>query len=168
MRKILMLVCAFALVCLSCEQENNTQNTQEFELKKDIKFDELTNSQIGFEKNGEIELVVSDEKIMTTFQNFVFKSRLGLEPQSFEIIKVDNISYLRFYSKNHKASTIALIKEDNNQYRTGSTICTSSACSNCCGCLPEGDYCTECRPYGPNNPQKGDCVRSSGGPVIGT
>lgn len=168
MRNILMLVWAFALVCLSCEQENNTQNADEFELKKDFKFDELTNSKIGFEKNGEIELVVSDEEIMTTFQNFVFKTRLELEPQSFEIIEVDTISYLRFYSKNHKASTIDLIKGVNNQYSTGSTICTSSACSNCCGCLPDGDYCTECRPYRPNNPQKGDCVRSSGGPAIGT
>ncbi len=165
MKKYFVLLFVLSLFTFSCEQEDRNSNSMESD--SNVNFERLTNSLVGFEKNGKIDLNVSDDNIMKTFKKFAFDSRLELEPESFELIKVDNQSYLRFYSKDHKASTIALIKGDDNQYRTGDTVCTSSACSACCGCLPNGSYCTECRPYGPNNPQKGDCTRSTGGgPVI--
>lgn len=160
MKTIKVLLCLLVLTALSCEKEDNgvDVNTVEFEL--DSTFKSLTNSKIGFEKDGEIVLGVSNGLIMKEFKKLVTKSGLELKLQSFEVVSIDNNKYLRFYSEGDNVSTIALIKDDNGNYRTGSTVCKSKACASGGGCVPNGLYCTECKwPNG--NP--GDCERITTG-----
>ncbi len=160
MKKVLMLFCAFTLVTFSCEQENSSQNSDEVELNKSISFENLTNSKIGVENKGKVELNVSDEKIMETFRNFVKINELELVPRSFEVVNIDNANYLRFYSDNNQVSTIALLKNENGEFQTGTTVCTSVACASGGGCVPSGVYCTKCLPLGPDGPS-GDCKRTT-------
>ena len=160
MKTIKILLCVLVLTAMSCEKEDNgvDVNTIEFELDADFK--SLTNSKIGFEKDGQLVLGVSNDLIMKEFKNFVTKSDLELKPQSFEVISVDNNEYLRFYSKGGEVSTLALLKDLNNQYRSGTTVCTTQNCASGGGCLPNGSYCSKCTPP-PGYPN--DCVRTSTG-----
>lgn len=161
MRKNIILICVLAFISLSCEQEvNNEKINESLELNKNFSFERLANSPIGIEKNGKIELGVPDEKIMETFKEYAKMHSPDINPKSFEIINLDNAFYLRFYSDKNIVSTIALLKDESNQYMTGGTVCETVACASGGGCVPQGAYCTECRPNGPDNP-KGDCKRTT-------
>ena len=99
MKTIKILLCMLVLIVMSCEKEDNNldSNNVEFELEADFK--SLTNSNIGFEKDGELALGVSNDLIMKEFKKLVTKSDLKLKPHSFEVISIDNNKYLRFYSE---------------------------------------------------------------------
>lgn len=90
---------------------------------KTYNFGELTSSAIGYEKDGKVELGASDHKIMETFVLYSMLHDSELKPKSFEIIKIDELYYLRYFSENDIVSTIALVKDQNDQYITGTTIC---------------------------------------------
>jgi len=162
MKKIVfgLIVLAFAFV--SCEQEDDKQIDQNAELKKEITFDQLTKSTIGFENEGKVQLGVSNNKVMETFKKFVKTNDLDIDPLSFEIISIDQKNYLRFYSEKNQVSTIELFINSNKLIETGSTVCTSIACASGGGCIPYGSYCTECGPHGPDGP-KADCKRTTTG-----
>lgn len=156
MRLILITILSFFILSSCLEEDSSSTDSV-----KTLKIENLINSKVAYEKDGKISLGVKDSDLMKAFQDFVFISDLKLKPESFELLSIDNMNYLRFYSDNHKASTIELIKSDDGFYFTGNTVCTSSACSSCCGCVPNGLYCTECKPYGPDSPLKGDCTRTT-------
>ena len=162
MKAMRLLFCAMLVVFMSCENEVSKEEVPGLEFE--TTFEKMTGSDIGYLEGNKVKLGVSDETIMKTFKDFSFKSGLNLEPQSFEIIEVNGLNYLRFYSKDHTASTIALLKGNQNKVITGGTVCTSSACSACCGCLPDGEYCTKCERYQPlpGGPEN-DCLRSTAG-----
>ena len=163
MKKFNLFLVLMSLIFASCETEDNNKDTNVSVMDLELDFDHLINRKIGHEVNGEVKLGVSKDKVMSAFKDFVLKTDLDLEPESFEIISIDNTNYLRFYSKNHQASTIELIIDTDNQFRTGTTVCTSSACSSCCGCVPNGTYCTKCKPQGNDSPIEGDCKRTTTG-----
>lgn len=133
-----------SLVFSACQTEDNSKDSNSSELDSTFDFKELTNSNIGIDKNGEIELKVSSSKIMETFINYNRIHNPELKPQSFEVVKLDDAHYLRFHSEHNLVSTIALIKDDANQYITGTTICETTACVSGGGCVPNGQYCTKC------------------------
>ncbi|MFD2914972.1 hypothetical protein [Psychroserpens luteus] len=168
MKKIIFSLFIVIFVFLSCEQEDSKQINQNAELTKEITFDRLTSSVIGYEKDGKVQLGVSNEKVMNTFRKFTRVYSQDLTPQSFEVIEIDSKQYLRFHSEGNVVSTIALIKGDNGQYRSGSVVCETVACANNDGCIPEGNHCTKCVPDNadPEGPIRGDCKKTSGGPVI--
>ncbi len=159
MKAIKTLFIALALLILSCDKQDKSN----VDLETNFTFKILTDSKIGVEKDGEFKLNVSNDVIMETFKQFVSVNGLKLQPLSLEVITIDNNKYLRFYNENDKVSTIELIKDENGQYRTGNTVCTSSACSSGGGCIPNGLYCTKCQPQGPNSPVSGDCKRVTTG-----
>ncbi|MGK0307892.1 MAG: hypothetical protein ACI8RP_000848 [Urechidicola sp.] len=41
--------------------------------------------------------------------------------------------------------------------QVGETVCTTADCANCCGCVPNGDYCTHC------DLNSNDCKRTTSG-----
>src|SRR5690606_7106612 len=92
---------------------------------KTFNFDELTNTAIGYDNEGKVELGVTDYKIMETFILYSKLHNSQLNPKSFEIIEIDELHYLRFFSEDDIVSTIALVKDGNDQYITGRTICES-------------------------------------------
>jgi len=160
MKTIKLLLCVLVLTALSCEKEESDLDSNSAEFELEAAFKSLTNSKIGFEKDGQLVLAVSNDLIIKEFKNFVTKSGLELKPQSFEVISVDNNEYLRFYSEGGEVSTLALLKDRNNQYRSGTTVCTTTNCASGGGCLPNGSYCSKCTPP-PGYPN--DCVRTSTG-----
>ncbi|MBO3097099.1 hypothetical protein [Gelidibacter pelagius] len=133
-------------------EENFTVNA-----RSAYNFDELTNTAIGYDNNGVVELGVSKQKVMETFIMFSMLHNEELKPKSFEIITIDDFHYLRFYSEDDIVSTIALIKNDNDQYITGRTVCETKRCADGGGCIPNGDYCTPCV----RNDVPGDCKRTT-------
>tara|TARA_R110002051_G_C8500837_1_gene464737 strand:- start:137 stop:643 length:507 start_codon:yes stop_codon:yes gene_type:complete len=163
MKKCFYLL-VLSLVFTSCQTEDTNSDSNSLELKADFEFKTLVGSKIATEKNGKIILNVSDERILETFKKFNTTNNLQLEPKSFKVINVDGNNYIRFYNKNNQVSTISLIKGNDNYYTTGSTVCTSTACASGGGCIPNGDYCTKCRPEGtpPGSPDR-DCTRTTTG-----
>ncbi len=123
----------------------------------DSSFKEITNSTVGYENNEEVIFAVSKELILEKFIEFAKENNIDIIPTSFEVIEIEGKKYLRFYG-DHTASTIALFKDRNNKYITGSTICTSSACAFGGGCLPEGKFCTACKPKEGNSY---DCLKTT-------
>ncbi len=124
---------------------------------KTFNFDELTNTAIGYDNEGKVELGVTDYKIMETFILYSKLHNSQLNPKSFEIIEIDELHYLRFFSEDDIVSTIALVKDGNDQYITGRTICESKRCASGGGCIPDGQYCTKCEV----NTLPGDCKRTT-------
>ena len=162
MKKIIyLLLLTFVFTACTNDDSKLENNIEEFSFK------EFTGSKIAYESKGELKLNVSKQQILKTFSNYSKKYGESLEPETFKIIKLDNKNYLRLYSKNSTVSTVALIKDSDNFYKTGSTVCETKACASGGGCIPNGDYCTKCRPEGtPTQAPDGDCKRTSTGPVI--
>lgn len=168
MKTYMNLLCLFLFLC-SCgnedvKQEGTNAVVSEMARKnlatnsmKTYNFDELTSSAIGYEKDGKVELGASDYKIMETFVLYSILHDSELKPKSFEIIEIDGLNYLRFHSENDIVSTIALIKNEDDQYITGRTICKTEWCSSSGGCIPKGEYCTKCEKDG----VVGDCERTT-------
>ncbi|MDG5490735.1 hypothetical protein [Psychroserpens sp. SPM9] len=164
MKSTFSLLAVMVFLLFSCGKEDDSRISTESSVKEELSFKRLTNSKIGYEKDGKVKLDVSDEKIMASFRKYIAIADLEIEPQYCKVITIHSKNYLRFYGKDMQVSTIALIKNSDNEYRTGNTVCTSTACASCCGCLPDGDYCTKCTRYqslpgGPTN----DCKRSTTG-----
>src|SRR5690554_5005205 len=110
MWKYLNLICLF-LFLFSCgnedvkQEESNTVVTEMARKNLAVNatgtysFDELTNSAIGYDDNGTIKLGVPKEKILETFFWFSRLHSSKLTPKSFEIIEIDELHYLRFFSE---------------------------------------------------------------------
>lgn len=148
---------------ISCQTEDKNQEISESNHDAPFEFKNFTNSNVGFDKDNEVELNVSYEKIVNTFNEFSDKFKLGLEAKNFKVITIENNKYIRFFNKDNTVSTVELIKDENNVYSTGSTVCTSTSCASGGGCVPNGVYCTPCQPYGPDSPITGDCIRTTTG-----
>lgn len=161
MKKFMYLL-VISLVFTACQTEEIQSDSNSLTNVKNFEFKNLMNSKIAIESDGVIKLNVSNEKVLGTFRNFSKQRGSNLEPESFKIFKFENNNYLRFYSKQGIVSTVALIKDANNFYSTGLTVCESVACASGGGCIPSGDYCTKCRPEGtpPESPDR-DCKRTT-------
>lgn len=159
MQKIIILAISI-LTIVSCNRDDNSERDS-----IESSFDTFINSTVAVENNGVVELNYGNDKILDVFQKFSNKTKLGLQAESLSVETFNDKNYLRIYSKQNKVSTVALIKDENGQYRTGDTICTSSDCASGGGCLPEGSYCTKCYPEGTQSrgPITGDCTRTSSG-----
>ncbi|PHS63477.1 MAG: hypothetical protein COB12_09275 [Flavobacterium sp.] len=149
-----VFIVLFVLV-MSCEK----QDSSKIELDSNFTFKSLTNNKIGIEKDGKFTLNVINDEVMDAFKKFSLKNGLDLKPLSFKVITIDENNYLRFYNEDDQVSTIVLIKGDNGHYKTGGTVCTSTVCSSGGGCIPNGLYCTPCKPFGPDGPTSSDCKR---------
>ena len=159
MKKIfLLLTFVFSMFIVSCD--NETDNIQESSDVTNEKMDSFINSNIGIDKNGQFEFTVAENTILKAVKEYSNTFDLDIEPQSIKIIDIDAKKYLRIYSKNNYVSTVALVLDNQNNYRVDKTVCTSKACASGGGCIPNGSYCTEC--YGSNG-LKGDCKRTTTG-----
>lgn len=159
----IVFIILISIGLISCQTEDKNQEISESSLNTPFEFKNFTNSNVGFYKDNELVFNVSNEKIVNTFNEFSDKFKLGLEAYNFKVITIENNKYLRFFNKDNTVSTVELIKDENNVYSTGSTVCTSTSCASGGGCVPNGVYCTQCQPYGPDSPITGDCVRTTTG-----
>lgn len=141
------------LVACSNEIANKVDLTPEQKLEFSAK--NFVNTTIAYEKNDEIKLGVDKDDLLNSFNDYSKKFEIGSDAKSYLIEEIDGKNYLRFYHKDNngldQVSTVALImtkKDTKNslvKYKTGLTTCTTTVCNNCCGCVPDGSYCTRCQ-----------------------
>jgi len=164
MKKIsLLFLMVFSLIIItSCESDENKDSIRSTnEISSELK--SLTNGEIGVKNNGKATLGVNEDEILKVAKEFMARTDLKLEPISAKIEFINDRTYLRIYSKEDYVSTVELTyNHSTGTYWTESTVCTSRVCASAGGCLPNGQYCTECR-YGNDGNLKGDCSRSTSG-----
>ena len=151
------------LLSFSCTNEEGESNNE----IETIEFKTLMNSPVALEMDGKIELAVTKNRAIHTFNQFKGSDPEAMKAEDVKIVEIHGKDYLRFYSSEGKVATLELIKSENNSFITGSTVCESVACANCCGCVPDGLYCTKCTRYDPlpGGPQN-DCKRTTSSPPV--
>lgn len=157
----ILFFCLIVIISMSCENENNSNVVNNYEFEDTFK--SIIGSKIGIFDNGKINLKVPDEKILKSFNDFNLKYDINKNYSSLEVFTVNDKNYIRFFSDDNYVSTVALLLDDNNTVITGNTVCTSEACATGGGCIPNGDYCTPCKPQGDDSPAVGDCKRTTTG-----
>lgn len=107
--------------------------------------------EIGIVLDDEIVLEISNQDLIDKFKAYSNQFNLEVSPTSVEVFSVDSNHYLRFKNSNNSVSTLALITVYYPNLETpyigvelGNTICTSLNCPDQVGCLPDGNYCTNC------------------------
>jgi hypothetical protein len=158
-----ILMVLLVLLSFSCTNEEGESNNE----IETIEFKTLMNSPVALEMDGKIELAVTKNRAIHTFNQFEGSDPEAMNANDVKVEEIHGKNYLRFYSADGRVATLELIKSENNTFITGNTVCESVACAECCGCVPDGLYCTKCTKYpalpgGPVN----DCKRTTGGPVI--
>jgi hypothetical protein len=132
-------------------------------------FQDLMNLEIGKLIDDEIVLDIRNQDLMEKFQDYTDRIKLDVKPTNVEILTLDSNHYLRFQNSNNSFSTIALItvfypnlEKPYIGVELGSTICTSLICAGGGGCLPNGDYCTQCEKDADSDvPTDSKCTRST-------
>lgn len=163
LKQLILLLC-FLFLLVSCTSEESVVPNSDFAVE-DVVLKSFVNTTMAARVDGKIALLASKESILNAAKNYSNKYRLGIEPIDMKVLELDDKAYLRIMSKDGKVSTIELTYyKDKGTYQTGSTLCTSSDCSEGGGCLPNGQYCTKCRPNPSMPDYKGDCTRTTGGP----
>jgi hypothetical protein len=152
MKAKFLLITVLTLILFSCLDEN-IKNDIDDNSKKSENLN-IIGSEIAKLKDGKVELIFTDNEIIESFNKFSNKVKLNKIALSLEVLEIEENYYLRFYNDDESVSTIALIKKESQEknkdnYSTitfwgGETICSSTACANCCGCIPDGDYCSNC------------------------
>jgi hypothetical protein len=144
---ILFLSLLSFIFCFSCKSDSNALR-EELKLKS---FQELMQLEIGEVLDDEIVLVISNQDLIEKFQAHSNQFNLEVNPTSVEVFTVGSNHYLRFKNSNSSVSTIALITVYYPNLEIpyigvelGGTICTSLNCLDQTGCLPDGNYCTDC------------------------
>ncbi|WP_298424506.1 hypothetical protein [uncultured Kordia sp.] len=135
----------FVVSCSNSDDVDQMEDT----IAKDFTVEKFTGNKIAYKYNDNVSLGVPKTKLITSFNNFSRELGLDKKALSVEILEVEKEYYIRFYNEDKSVSTVALLpvensKNDQHIFSIGKTTCHSTACSNCCGCLPKGDYCTKC------------------------
>ncbi|ARN76858.1 hypothetical protein BST97_01940 [Nonlabens spongiae] len=162
MKKILSLI-GIILIAASCERDNADSNESQI-FERNLELKSVMNSKIGkIDSDGAIHLTATDASIRIEAQKFLRKGDEKASLVEYHVEDIDGKSYLRWSGDNNKVATVALnVNPQNGDVSLGETVCESTRCASGGGCVPDGQYCTECRPYGPSG-VKGDCKRTTTG-----
>ncbi|SDB54614.1 hypothetical protein SAMN03097699_2042 [Flavobacteriaceae bacterium MAR_2010_188] len=162
----LFLILSLALV-FSCTDDVNNKRDHDMSI---FSAKGYTESKIAYSEDGEIKIAVDDNALLYAFNQYSETNRLGEPADRYEVFAYEGENFIRFFHKDGSMSTTALIPANENMktsgnmiYMTGCTTCTSSDCNSGGGCVPNGCYCTPCKPPSlpPGNPYEGDCLRST-------
>ncbi len=157
-----MLLLTFVIA--SCSSDNDSKEIVSDMSAKFLQ-ENFVGSEVAYKLNDEVKLGVSEKDLINSFNKFSEKVKLEKKAVDIEILTINDKNYVRFYNDDKSVSTVALLKtskiENNTQngvkMMIGETVCTSGACANCCGCIPDGSYCSACELN--NN----DCRRTTSG-----
>lgn len=143
------------IICFSCSNNYDSQN--ETTISKAFSTEKFVGNTVAYKNNDTVKLGVSEAKLIESFNNYNDEFELNSKAISLELIEIETKHYIRFYNDDKSVSTVALLKSDSNKLVFGGTICKTTSCSSCCGCVPNGDYCTKCE-YNTS-----DCSRTTSG-----
>lgn len=151
MKKIFILT--LIIISVSCGNENDISKIENT-ISTEFSLEKFVGSKVGYIEKAEIELVITNDDLIKSFNNYSKKIKLGKKAISSEMLEVGGKNYIRFYNEDESVSTVALINtlKNKNDFQStyklieiGTTVCTTEECANCCGCIPNGDYCTRCQ-----------------------
>ena len=152
MKKVILLL-AIVNLLFSCNSEEQTELSNE-----EFSSSELIGAKVAYKNEvGEVVLGVKQDELLNSFNKFSKKVKLNKKAKSFKVMEIHDKEYIRFFNEDGSVSTIALLyssnkfKESFSQSKSphklmyvGETVCTTEDCSACCGCVPDGNYCTNC------------------------
>jgi len=151
---------ALTTLLFSCKNQDNKDKLDKLNT---IKFstEKFVGSTVAYQENNKIKLGITNKELLNSFNNYSAKLKLDFKADSSQIKKIDGKNYIRFFNENGSVSTVALLnvpKSKNSKIKLlyiGKTTCTTTDCAYCCGCLPNGDYCTPC------DLNSNDCIRTT-------
>lgn len=163
MKKLFFLM-IMSLSLLSCSEDIQEKDQADLQLAEEFSGKDFIGSTVATLEKDKIKFRLNEVELLNSFNKYAKERNLNLNAISYGIIEADNNFYLRFYNDDNSVSTVALKRSGqfskshngNELIETGNTVCTSKACATCCGCLPDGDYCTRCE-------MGEDCTRSTSG-----
>ncbi len=157
----MMLFFCTAFLFISCS-DSQEDEVLENDLES-INVARFTYQAVGVMNNGKFRMTADRSDLLKAFK---LNEGKDLAPESIIFLEDNGKMFLRVYSSDNIVSTVQIsLNPDTGFVQTEGTICESSACATGGGCLPDGDYCTECKPL-PNSEVKGDCKRTtSSGPI---
>ncbi len=129
----------------------------------------FTGTKVAYKNEKSIKLAISNAELINSFTEYSSKYGLNKKGKSLEILEIEGKYYIRFTNIDDSVSTVALLnssskfKGEKNRVGNfdlmyiGGTVCTTEACSACCGCIPDGSYCTNCKL------DSRDCKRTTSG-----
>ncbi len=148
----------------SCNDDNSNELEKQLKAAKLEKMSSFQNAEIGIIEDGNLEILVSKNQILTFAKEALKDTKLNLKPIDYKVIEVDNIKYIKIFSNDNYVSTAELLINENGVLKVGKTVCTSTACASGGGCIPNGSYCTSCTPpNAPGLPGSGNCTRTTTG-----
>jgi hypothetical protein len=156
-----LITLLLVLFIISCTNEYDIDNMSK---KNESTIEKFVGLEVGHLDKDEVKVTIEEESLLNSFNAFAKKNQLNKYALSFKVLKIDDKFFLRFYNQDKSSSTIELISNEGYSkssntlkmsFEIGETVCTSAACASCCGCVPDGDYCTECT--------KGGCSRTTSG-----
>ena len=157
--KKLFIISFLSVFVFSCSNEDTYSILDKFDTSN-FSTKQFVGNIVAFQKNNEVKLGIKDNKLLESFNNYSKKLGLGLSAVSLQLEKIDNKDYIRFFNKGGSVSTVALLKDiedSNGRYAIGETVCTTTSCASCCGCVPDGNYCSPC------DFNTADCKRTTSG-----
>ena len=169
MKKVFLFLFTSSLL-IACDSNHHNSLNLLKTLEQNFNINKFSGNEAAYVDVQKNLNLISDELLIKSFN--IYSKKIGLNKVAItsELIDNENNFYLRFHNSDNSASTVALVENVSNNLKTnettnrfmmlGGTTCISSSCSHCCGCLPNGDYCTNCERWNP------DCTRSTTGGVF--
>ena len=150
------------MLLFSCNNESSEETLSNFDTSN-FSTKQFVGNIVGFQDGEDVKLGIKEENIIKSFNNYNKSLNQDLVAVSILIEKIEDNDYIRFYNEDGSVSTVALLEanvnnlSDTTRYAMGGTVCTTSSCASCCGCVPDGNYCTPCE-YNTS-----DCSRKTSG-----
>jgi hypothetical protein len=156
------IIILLAIFVVSCSDDNGNTD-QQLKINENSLMQKFTGSEVALLTKEGVKLTVKDDQLLKSFNHYSKQNSLDKIADRFEIIDFEGENYIRFFNEDGSTSTVKLQKVSNSNKRTntaslslGGTVCSSSKCSWCCGCMPKDDgYCSFCEN------DSTDCTRSS-------
>ena len=155
-----------SILCISCNGNDEIPN----ELSSvDFSSKGFVGTKVAYKNEKSVKLEISNDELINSFNTYSSKYGLNKRGESFEMLEIEGKYYIRFTNTDDSVSTVALLnhsskfRNQNNKIGNfnimyiGETVCTTEACSACCGCIPDGSYCTNCEL------NARDCTRTTSG-----
>ncbi|MEO0468028.1 MAG: hypothetical protein AAF206_00300 [Bacteroidota bacterium] len=106
----------------------------------------IFNSKIVSIVDGDARFTADYDQVLAAAAEIPALQENDATPYEANIEEIDGKYYLRILSSGGYGTNIELVQDPTNPgvFSGGPIACSSSACNNCCGCVPNGDKCSEC------------------------
>ncbi|MGK0307891.1 MAG: argonaute-like protein implicated in RNA metabolism and viral defense [Urechidicola sp.] len=104
-----LFILFLTIILVSCGNEDDISKI-ESTISSEFSPEKFVGSTIAHKLNDEIKLGIIEKELITSFNNYSKKMELGKKALSYEIFKIEENRYIRFYNEEGAASTVAFTK----------------------------------------------------------